>query len=258
MVRILTASRFYGEAKRARKLSPFIVEALGEEYVKKIEGSLKAEQATQQLSLLDIFNDTAPSVKKEVPTKKKEGSLSLSYISYSQIQTFQMCPLHYKLRYILNVPTHASPALSYGVSVHNTLREFFQYRLQKQEISADNMPELLKKHWLRDGYASRSHEEKAYTQAKEMLTRFAKNSLDQPMTTVALEHPFNFWLGKVKIGGRIDRIDKLPDGRLEIIDYKTGTNMLDEKKIIRGKKLDHTNIAKVIEMLEEKQKNNKG
>lgn len=34
--------------------------------------------------------------------------------------------------------------------------------------------------------------------------------------------------------------------------------VLDEKKIIRGKKLDHTNIVKVIEMLEEKQKNNKG
>ncbi|MBI4096911.1 MAG: PD-(D/E)XK nuclease family protein [Candidatus Levybacteria bacterium] len=36
---------------------------------------------------------------------------------------------------------------------------------------------------------------------------------------------------KIKILGRFDRIDQLSDNRIEIIDYKTGTNVPDDKKI---------------------------
>jgi hypothetical protein len=38
--------------------------------------------------------------------------------------------------------------------------------------------------------------------------------------------------------------------------YSTPTiYLLDEKKIIRGKRLDHSNIAGLVEMLEKKEKN---
>ena len=64
-----------------------------------------------------------------------------------------------------------------------------------------------------------------------MLTAFAASTLTERPNTLAIEFPFQFYLNKLKVGGRIDRIDKLPDGRLEIIDYKTGNNIPDERKI---------------------------
>jgi RecB family exonuclease len=39
---------------------------------------------------------------------------------------------------------------------------------------------------------------------------------------VTLEGSFKIKVGDYLINGRIDRIDQLPDGSLEIIDYKTG------------------------------------
>lgn len=229
----LTASRLYGDAKRERKLSPFIEETLGETYVQTIIKKQTIQDMSQQLSLLDIFN--ANSANRE--EKKENSQLStltsqltpITYISYSQLQTYQMCPLHYKLRYIMNVPTPTTSALSYGVSIHSVLRDYMQAFQAKQE---SDIAELLKKNWSPFGYDNKTHERQAYKQAETMLTNFVeKTQLEKP-DTLAIELPFNFWLNKtLKVGGRIDRIDRLSDGRIEIIDYKTGTNVLNEKKI---------------------------
>jgi RecB family exonuclease len=45
------------------------------------------------------------------------------------------------------------------------------------------------------------------------------------------EMSFQFLLQDIKIIGRFDRIDKLKDGKIEIIDYKTGGNIPDERKL---------------------------
>ena len=229
----LTASKWYGEAKRERKLSPFVNEALGEQIVSGIMDQQKYTDPGQQLSLLDMFNvHLANQAEPQIASKSIVQMLQpLTYISYSQIQTFDSCPLHYKLRYVLNVPTPASPALSYGISVHSTLRDFFQYVKADQKPTPTLMHDILTKNWIKVGYAGKTHEQKAFQQADGMLTAFAAATLANRPDTLAIEMPFQFWLDKLKVGGRIDRVDRLPDGRIEIIDYKTGSNVPDAKKV---------------------------
>jgi DNA helicase II / ATP-dependent DNA helicase PcrA len=234
----LTASRFYGEAKRERKISPFVIESLNEKEIEKILKKQTVEIPSQQLSLLEIMNANIESqtVKQtESTTNDQRPAINITYISYSQLQTFQMCPLHYKLRYLLNVPSAPTPALSYGISVHSALRDFFQILKDGQKITGDSIKDILKDVWIPSGYTSRTHEKQAYTQAEKMLVGVAEKSLKEKYNTVAIELPFNFWLnkkeGSLKVGGRIDRIDKLSDGRIEIIDYKTGNNVPTEKKV---------------------------
>lgn len=232
---IFTAAKFYGEGKRERKLSPFIAEALGMELIQKKLSAYQAGQAGQQLTLLEFFNENhVKNDRMQENTSEKLPVPSmppLTYISYSQIQTFDACPLHYKLKYILNVPTLPSPALSYGVSVHSVLRDFLQL------VKSDSLPKnfditgLLKQSWIKSGYSSKLHEQQAYEQAKKMLQRFAQKTLSNPPNTIAIETPFQFWLDKLKVAGRIDRVDRRTDGGIEIIDYKTGSNIPDQKKV---------------------------
>ena len=229
----LTASRFYNEGKRERKISPFVPESLGEQLVLDAIKKQTAKPPGQQLSLLEVLNSNIlKNEEKNITSDTDKVALTpLTYISYSQIQTFRVCPLHYKLKYIMHLPTPPSPALSYGVSVHSTLRDFFMLYEQKQDVKNEIILELLKKNWIKQGYSSKTHEQQTYKQAENMLISIAKETLINLPDTIAVELPFNFWLGKLKVGGRIDRIDKLKDGRIEIIDYKTGKNIPTDKKV---------------------------
>jgi DNA helicase-2/ATP-dependent DNA helicase PcrA len=225
----LTAAKFYGDGKRERKLSPFIAETLGEALVNNIVNKQIVQDPGQQLSLLDMFN-VIPTTEQKQPEIETPPLYTPTYISYSQLNTFISCPLHYKLRYIMNIPTPASPALSYGISVHSTLRDF-STAVKTETMRAEQISELLKKNWIPIGYSGKTHERQSYEQAATMLQSFAKNYIAEKANPIAVELPFNFWLDKIKIGGRIDRIDKLPDGKIEIIDYKTGNNLPNEKKL---------------------------
>ncbi len=241
----LAASKFYGEAKRERKLSPFIAEALGEDVVKSIINKKINQPPVQQLSLLEIVNANIQntSEKQQELSAIRHQPLAINYISYSQIATFLTCPLHYKLRYILNFPSPPAPALSYGISVHSSLRDILLSQRAGSKINDTEVKSILKENWINEGYSSKTHELQTYAQAGKILGEFWKNYKSDKPNTVGIETPFSFWLKslpngqaglpagrQVKVGGRIDRIDALTDKKIEIIDYKTGKNMLDPKK----------------------------
>lgn len=233
----LTAANYYGEGKRERKLSPFIYETLGEAEVVKTISKKKLEQNVTQLSLLDVLPKPTTDLDVEIPPSP---SLALQYVSYSQIQTYEMCPLHYKLRYLLKLPSQPVAPLSFGTSVHAVLRDYYSHLTPQGTKKPEPVDMLLKRHWIAEGYESKSHMETAYKQAEFILNSYIKK---HSPSVHATEMPFSFSLGPLKVGGRIDRVDLLPDGRIEIIDYKTGINVPSEKDLYKNLQLSFYALA---------------
>jgi hypothetical protein len=66
----------------------------------------------------------------------------------------------------------------------------------------------------------------AITSIETILTQWYASESDLGTGTnrrpILLEHPFSTTIGGYEVTGRIDRVDALADGTLEIIDYKTG------------------------------------
>lgn len=214
----LTAADYYSNEStaRARKPSQFIFEALGDSAATKQTGV----EETQQLSLLNFAQSDPPDFVSEQP-------LDVHYLSYSQIDTFRLCPLHYRLSYLLKIPTAPSASLSLGNSVHNTLHGFLQQTRLGEKPVLGNLVDLLDKNWINEGYESRAHERKAFEAASSMLRDFFKNQFPLKKEIISLEQKFSVPLkikgeSPLRIGGKIDRVDALPGGRIEIIDYKTG------------------------------------
>jgi DNA helicase-2/ATP-dependent DNA helicase PcrA len=229
-----TAADYYGEGKREKKLSPFIFEALGDKAIV----SEKISDKIDQLSFLDY----EPS--KISNTETQIQKLHIDYLSYSQIETFQTCPLHYKLKYIYKVPTPPTASQSFGTSIHATLKEFFEQVSQKVKPSDKMLYDLLEKNWISEGYKTKSHEKEFFNKGKLYLAGFLKQGFNLKTSTIALEQPFTVPLGKnLKIGGRLDRVDVLEDGGIEIIDYKTGATIPTQKEIDKNLQLSFYALA---------------
>lgn len=229
---VLTAADYYGEGKREKKLSPFIFESLGD----KNKDLVKPIEKVDQLSFLDY---QAKPKREEVFEK-----LKVNYLSYSQIETFQICPLHYKLKYIYKIPTPVSASQSFGTAIHNTLRDFFEEVKKGTKPTDKFIFDLLEKNWIVEGYKSKKHEREFFDKGKLYLSGFLKQGFDQKTLPSVLEQPFTVPVAKnLKIGGRIDRVDSLGKEGIEIIDYKTGATIPTQREVDKNLQLSFYAIA---------------
>ena len=156
------------------------------------------------------------------PRKVIGGKLKLDYISYSQIDTYLTCPLKYKYRYILQIPTKPHHALTYGTTVHATLRDFHFLQLKGKNPDLKTLLEMFTTRFDETGYDSQAHKKERFKQGKETLKKYFTNHKESfKGKPVFLEKKFYLKLGSIPLFGRIDRIDKV-NGKYELIDYKTG------------------------------------
>jgi DNA helicase-2/ATP-dependent DNA helicase PcrA len=215
----LTAADYYGEGKREKKLSPFVIEALGEEVV----NSIQYTADSGQLSLLEW---SKTEIKEETVSWKLQP---VNYLSFSQIDTFNTCPRQYRFRYLQRIPVPPSAAQSFGNSMHQTLRDFYQEIKDGQKMTKNDLLKLLEINWSPQGYSSKSHEERMKKQGERILADFYEK-FDGKQIPRDLEQPFIIKISpQLKIGGKIDRVDEEKE-KLEIIDYKTG-KMMEQKEI---------------------------
>jgi DNA helicase-2/ATP-dependent DNA helicase PcrA len=76
--------------------------------------------------------------------------------------------------------------------------------------------------WRRTGFGSSDDELQYRDRAVAALARYHERHVHSRSRPMWLERSFSFAIGPHKLRGRVDRVDRLPDGEYELIDYKTG------------------------------------
>ena len=167
-------------------------------------------------------------------------------LSYSQISTYQNCPLQYRFRYVEEKPSPPTASLSFGKSVHEALEWLYSVPTPDPP-KVENLIDQLESCWISEGYASSEEETRYFYQAKAALELYyRKHILNDPegfRVPAALEYKFKVDLGFCQLSGVIDRLDKYPDGGFEIIDYKTNRRLPPARRLAEDLQLPLYKIA---------------
>lgn len=154
--------------------------------------------------------------------------------SYSEISTYQNCPLQYRFRYVECRPSLPSPALSFGKSVHDAL-EWLYSGPTPDPPSLGEVVARLEANWDGEGYSSPAEEARYFYQARAALELYYRNHVEGApegfRLPAAVEYKFRVDLGFCDLTGVIDRLDRLPEGGFEVIDYKTNRRLPPAKRL---------------------------
>jgi len=144
-------------------------------------------------------------------------------LSASAVQTYETCPLQFKLEREWHLPAEVPGAMQYGAAMHRVLRTYFDSVRFHREMTAEALLDLFRSELsaagIQDHYQHELYEKQGIQQLNDFLAACRASA---PPEVLHLEEWFEVRLGGATVTGRIDRIDQAGAGTVVITDYKTG------------------------------------
>jgi putative RecB family exonuclease len=163
-------------------------------------------------------------------------------LSYSSINTYETCPAKFKFQYEDGLPSAPSAALAFGDSLHRALH-LFHARPVPVAPSLPELLEMLQSVWVREGFRDEAEERTYLDHGRQVLRQYHLENADRYRIPAALEHRFTIEVEGVSLSGVIDRMDRIPGGGYEIIDYKTNRRLPPQERIDRDLQLSIYHLA---------------
>jgi DNA helicase-2/ATP-dependent DNA helicase PcrA len=139
-------------------------------------------------------------------------------LSASDIETYRLCPLKYKFARVFRIPQEPSINQRFGIALHQVLERYHQ----GGGGSLEELMRLFEASWRRCGFGDANDDLQYRQKAIAALRRYWEIDQSREAQLAWVERSFAFKIGPHLLRGRVDRVDRLPDGTHELIDYKTG------------------------------------
>jgi DNA helicase-2/ATP-dependent DNA helicase PcrA len=167
-------------------------------------------------------------IEEEFQRPQTTGGPLFKTLSYTDINSFDTCPLQFYFGKILRAPSPPTAAMMFGSAIHNVLEDAGKSMIAGETITAAKLISDFGERWKRIRLGDPDQKERLRQRAAVLLGNFINTQSKMTGKTHEVEKRFDFKSSGIKITGKIDRIDTTPHG-YEIIDYKTGK--LDKKKL---------------------------
>ena len=188
---------------------------------------LAARQALPSQAMIEIFAEK--SIAYPTPSHTAEwielpATPGLhARLSASAVDTYERCPLQFKLERDWRMPRDIPAAMQYGAAMHRVLHTFYDSVRAGRPKTDDELTEQLRQDLssagIQDRYQHELYEKQGLQQLRDFLEAYRSAAAPQVLHT---EEAFEIRFGETAVVGRIDRIDQGPDGSVLILDYKTG------------------------------------
>jgi superfamily I DNA/RNA helicase/RecB family exonuclease len=153
-------------------------------------------------------------------------------VSPSKLVEFERC----ELRWLLKTCGAAGPDAA-RAGVGSLLHDLAEQAVRGDWTDGQLLAEFDQR-WPDLGFGSGWIERREYERTRSLVERLGRWLTEHPRTLLAVEAPFDVEIGRARLVGRVDRIERDDHGRLVIVDLKTGTSA------VRGDELEgHPQLA---------------
>jgi RecB family exonuclease len=145
-----------------------------------------------------------------------------AHLSFSRLQRYEQCPRSFKLHYVDGLPSEPGPELHFGKAMHRTLERLVSEHavtIEPAALSFERAERLWQEAWADSGLMGI----RAFYEGFRMLGTFVRSEgVVDPISVLAVEREFELAVGRFRVVGAIDRVDRTGEKSIRIRDYKTG------------------------------------
>lgn len=154
-------------------------------------------------------------------------------LGVSAIEDYDECPYDFFLQHVLGIQQPFGAPMSFGSALHKVFQLYNEARLRGEPAGAGELEELLRQNWDRRGYASAAEADTDLERAVDTLHKFIRRegSLNRRLEAAEFKITLEIPEAKLRLRGKIDLAAHVPEGGIEIRDYKTGRGKTDLEKL---------------------------
>ena len=153
------------------------------------------------------------------------------HLSYSRLSRFEQCPLSFKLHYIEKKRAEPGDALRFGKAIHAVLEVLVREHMEQERtdsLSEDRAAELWQKAFTAEGMSGVA----LFQEGLSIIGSFIRDQgIIDHQDVLSIEKEFHLPVGRFTVLGYIDRVDRVDDETVEVIDYKTNRMLFSRDEV---------------------------
>lgn len=170
-------------------------------------------------------------------------AFSNQHLSYSRLSRFEQCPLSFKFHYVERREAEPGMPLRFGKVVHAALERLLREVIDQEKIGPlddERAVTLFSEAWAAEQLTG-VHE---FGEGVAIVRAFvrAQGVLDH-RDVLAVEKEFRLPAGPFTVVGFIDRVDRIDDETIEVVDYKTNRQLFTREEVDTSLQLSLYEIA---------------
>jgi putative RecB family exonuclease len=165
------------------------------------------------------------------------------HLSYSRLSRFEQCPLSFRLHYIEKAKADPGVPLRFGKAVHAVLEVLVREHMEQERsgpLSEERAAELWQQAWAAEDLSGVD----VFQEGLDILRAFVRDQGHlEHHDVLAIEKEFRLPVGPFTVLGFIDRIDRVDDETIEVIDYKTNRQIFTRDEVEHSLQLSLYHVA---------------
>ncbi len=154
-----------------------------------------------------------------------------THLSFSRLTRFEACPLSFKLHYVEKRGAEPGLPLRFGKAIHAVLERLLREVIEEERtgpLSEARAVELLQEAWIAEELSGVD----VFEEGTSILKTFVRDQgIVDHRDVLSVEKEFHLRVGYFTVLGFIDRVDRVDDETIEIIDYKTNRQLFTRDEV---------------------------